>query len=65
LGFFWLAHQRLADGAAGAKNKNGSANTYDQAISASWYYPPEEWKPLGQWHGETCRILDKQFEPTV
>jgi len=38
---------------------------YDQAISASWYYPPEEWKPLGQWYGETCRILDKQFERTV
>jgi hypothetical protein len=37
----------------------------DQAISASWYYAPEEWKPLGQWYGETCRILDKQFERTV
>jgi len=32
---------------------------YDQAISASWYYPPEEWKPLAEWHGETCRILSK------
>jgi len=33
-------------------------------ISASWYYPPEEWKPLARWFGETCRILDKAFERT-
>ena len=37
----------------------------DQAIFASWYYPPEEWKPLARWFGETCRILDKAFERTV
>ena len=30
---------------------------YDQTISASWYYPPEEWKPLAEWFGETSRIL--------
>ena len=35
---------------------------YDQAISASWYYPPEEWEPLAEWYGETRRILDKAFE---
>ena len=28
----------------------------------SWYYPPEEWRPLEQWYGETSRILDKLFE---
>jgi hypothetical protein len=37
----------------------------DQAISVSWYYPPEEWLPLAKWFGETSRILDKAFERTV
>jgi hypothetical protein len=37
---------------------------YDQTISASWYYPPEEWRPLARWYGETCRILDKAFART-
>jgi hypothetical protein len=38
---------------------------YDQTISASWYYPPEEWQPLAEWFGETSRILDKVFERTI
>ena len=29
------------------------------------YYPPEEWKPLARWFGETSRILDKLFVRTV
>ena len=38
---------------------------YDQTISASWYYPPEEWQPLAEWFCETSRILDKVFERTI
>jgi hypothetical protein len=31
----------------------------DQKVSLSWYYPPEEWKPLARWHGETCRLFER------
>jgi hypothetical protein len=36
----------------------------DQSVSVSWCYPPEEWKPLARWFGETTELLDKLFKPT-
>jgi hypothetical protein len=48
----------ISDGSAA-----GMAYSFDdQTVSLSWYYPPEEWKPLARWHGETCKIFERVLQ---
>jgi hypothetical protein len=38
------------------------ASVFDQVVSVSWYYPPEEWKPLARWHSETTGIFGRVLQ---
>jgi hypothetical protein len=38
-------------------------NRGEQVVLVTWYYPPEEWRPLVEWYSNTHNIFWKLFHP--